>query len=235
MTEIIAFGLSWQSRYSSGSRGKQARGYSEHRESCPSDQNQLIGPPQLLIPGLPQLSLGWELVWGPPGTYSPDCLESPTPGAYTSEGSPFSSLVLCRQGPEPEAAQMPEGNPAWDAPPFHSNNKSSPLHLGFSAHFSSGCFRADLTAIVGASVFWMPLWFFVSAYLPPHILYRNIPSEPIATVFLKDWFSPNTCFCNLRQISGADWVRNLSFKIISSSVISGSMSLNTWRASSSLF
>ena len=50
-------------------------------------------------------------VWGPPGTFSPDCLESPTPGAYTSEGSLSSSVVLCRPDLEPRAAQMPEGNP----------------------------------------------------------------------------------------------------------------------------
>ena len=29
-------------------------------------------------------------MWGTPGTFSPDCLESPTPGAYTLEGSLFS-------------------------------------------------------------------------------------------------------------------------------------------------
>ena len=26
-------------------------------------------------------------MWGPPGTFSPDCLESPTPETYTSGGS----------------------------------------------------------------------------------------------------------------------------------------------------
>ena len=30
------------------------------------------------------------------GTFGPDCPESPTPGAYTLEGSLFSSMVLFR-------------------------------------------------------------------------------------------------------------------------------------------
>ena len=43
-------------------------------------RNRRIGPPQLLILGVPQVQLGQELVWGPLGTFSPDCLESLTPG-----------------------------------------------------------------------------------------------------------------------------------------------------------
>ena len=41
MTEIIASGWSWQSHYSSGSGGKWTRGFSEHRESCPSVQKKI--------------------------------------------------------------------------------------------------------------------------------------------------------------------------------------------------
>ena len=51
-------------------------------------------PPQLLIPGLPQVLLEWGLMWGSPGTFSLDCLESPTPGACASEGNLFSNVVL---------------------------------------------------------------------------------------------------------------------------------------------
>ena len=61
-------------------------------------------PPQLLIPGVPQVLLGWELVWGPRGTFSPDCLESPTQETYASGGSLSSSVVLCRPDMEPGAA-----------------------------------------------------------------------------------------------------------------------------------
>ena len=58
--------------------------------------NQPIGPPQLLIPGVPQVKLGQVLVWGSPGIFSPDCLESPTPETYASGESLSSSVVLCR-------------------------------------------------------------------------------------------------------------------------------------------
>ena len=61
-------------------------------------------PPQLLIPGVPQVKLEQELVWGPPGTFSPDGLESPTSETYTSEGSLSSSVVLCRLDMEPGVA-----------------------------------------------------------------------------------------------------------------------------------
>ena len=33
-------------------------------------------------------------MWGPRGTFSPCCVENPSPGAYTLEGSLFSSVVL---------------------------------------------------------------------------------------------------------------------------------------------
>ena len=48
--------------------------------------------------------LGWELVWGPPGTFSPDCLESPTPETYASGGSLSFSVILCRPDMELGAA-----------------------------------------------------------------------------------------------------------------------------------
>ena len=40
-------------------------------------------------------------MWGPPGTFSPDCLESPTLETYASGGSLSSSVVLCRPDMEP--------------------------------------------------------------------------------------------------------------------------------------
>jgi len=82
MTEIITLGSYRESHYSSGSGGKQARGFSEHRESCPSVQKEIdwIGPPPLLTPGVPQILLEQGLVWGPLSTFSPDCPESPSPG-----------------------------------------------------------------------------------------------------------------------------------------------------------
>ena len=40
-------------------------------------------------------------MWGPPGTFSPDCLESLTPETYASGGSLSSNVVPCRPDVEP--------------------------------------------------------------------------------------------------------------------------------------
>ena len=48
--------------------------------------------------------MDWQLVWGPPGTFSPDCLESLTPETYASGESLSSSVVLYRPDMEPGAA-----------------------------------------------------------------------------------------------------------------------------------
>ena len=40
-------------------------------------------------------------MWGPLGIFIPDCLESPTPETYASEGSLSSSVVLCRLNMDP--------------------------------------------------------------------------------------------------------------------------------------
>ena len=69
-----------------------------------SNRKSTDWPPQLLIPWAPGVLLGQELVWGPPGTFSPDCPETPTPGASTSEGSLSSSVVLYRPDREQGAA-----------------------------------------------------------------------------------------------------------------------------------
>ena len=50
----------------------------------------------LLIAGAPQVLLGQGLVWGSLGTFSLDCPESLTPGAYASEGNLFSGVALYR-------------------------------------------------------------------------------------------------------------------------------------------
>ena len=43
-------------------------------------------------------------MWGPLGTFSPDCLESPNPETYASGGSFSSSVGLCR--PDIEKGQL---------------------------------------------------------------------------------------------------------------------------------
>ena len=68
-------------------------------------------------------------------------------------------------------------------PPFHSNNKSVPFHL-VPLGILLRLFQSRSNSNAGASVFPWSFFFFAS-YFPPHILYHNIPSEPVATVFLK--------------------------------------------------
>ena len=54
------------------------------------------------------MRLGWELLWGPLGTFSPHCLEGLTPEACVSEGILFSSVVICRPDMELRVAYVPE-------------------------------------------------------------------------------------------------------------------------------
>ena len=74
-------------------------------------------------------------------------------------------------------------------PPFHSNNKPIPFHLGPSKHFSQA---------------------FIFLLIFSTVIYHLSQLQQ----FFKDWFDTNACFYNSWQISGVDWVRNLSFKII---------------------
>ena len=207
MPEITALGSSRQPHFSSGLGGKQTRGFSEQKVAPVSKRDRRIGPPELLIPGASQVLLGWELVWGSRGTFSPNCPESLTPGAYTSGGSLSSSEVLYGAGGGLDV----KGNPAWGAPPFHSNNKSISFRLGFSGYFSSGYFRTDLTAMLGLQSFpgLFCLWFSSLYCLPYYTIWAT------CNRLSKDWFGPYICFCNLWQISGANWVSYLFFKVIS--------------------
>ena len=97
MPEITALGSSRQPHFSSGLGGKQTRGFSEQKVAPVSKRDQRIGPPELLIPGASQVLLGWELVWGSRGTFSPNCPESLTPGAYNSGASLYFSVFLHNQ------------------------------------------------------------------------------------------------------------------------------------------
>ena len=83
---------------------KVGQGFSKLPQ-CPKGNWQIAPPPpQLLISRVPQVQLGQELVWGPPVTFSPDCLESLTPETYASKGSLSSSVVPCRPDMEPGEA-----------------------------------------------------------------------------------------------------------------------------------
>ena len=104
MTEVIAFGLSspimvmdWEESGPGASLSTEKFAQIFKRKSTHS-LPPTPHPPhtQLLIPRFPQVLLGRELVWGPQGIFSPDCLESLTPGTYISADRLLSSVVLCR-------------------------------------------------------------------------------------------------------------------------------------------
>ena len=121
-------------------------------------------------------------MWGPPGTFGPDCLESLTPGAYTSEGSLFSSMAVCR--PDMELGQLRCLRAFLLEMPFLSTVITSPslftwVSLGillrlFQSRYNSLCWGFSLLPD-----------FFVFSYFIPYILYHNILSEPAVTVLLK--------------------------------------------------
>ena len=137
-----------------------------------SKRNRLIGPPQLFntqgssgvirtgacvrTPGHLQAQLSWES----------------SPGGLHRGGQSLLQHGPLQTGPRAGDGLIPEGNPTWDAPPFHSNSKFIPFYLGSSGHFSSGCFTTDLTAIVGASVFCLVLF----------CLFSSLYSLPLYTV-----------------------------------------------------
>ena len=162
MTEIIAFGSSWQSHYSSGLGEKWTRGFSEHRESFLGVQKESTDWPPTVIN-----------TWGSSGIIrmaacvgTPRHPQSQLPWESNPWGLHLRGQSLLQCGPL-QTGHGARGSldPDWDTPPFHSDNKSFPFHLGPSGHFSSGCFRADLTAVAGASVFGLVL--FSSSYSLP--------------------------------------------------------------------
>ena len=100
----MAFGSSRQHHYGAVDQEESRPGALVSTEKVAlMSKRKLNGSPQLLIPGVPQVSLEWGFVWGPLGTFSPKCLESPTPGPFPSEGSLFFSMVLC--SPDKESGE----------------------------------------------------------------------------------------------------------------------------------
>ena len=95
--------------------------------------------------------------------------------------------------------------------PLLSTIVTSPsLFTGDLWAFLLRLFQSRFNNHVGASASCLVLF---ASYFPPYILYYNTPPKPVVS-FSKDQFGPNACFQNLQQMSGEDWVRNLSFKII---------------------
>ena len=117
------------------------------------------------------------------GPWAPSVLIalSLTAGAYPSEGSLFSSMVLCRLGTSQGWLRCLRAIPLEVPPPIHSNIKSIPFYPGSLWAFSLRLFQSWSNSHFGASSF---AWFVFFTF-PPHILYHNRLSESVATDYLK--------------------------------------------------
>ena len=129
-------------------------------------------------------------MWGPPGTFSPDCLESPTPETYASGGS------LSPRRPTPlGAVSLPVWSFAADQTwsqgrlrclraiplevPLLSTVIANPsLFTWAPLGVFLGCLRTFFIAIAKASTF--SFVFFL-----PFFPYHNRLSEPVVTEYLK--------------------------------------------------
>ena len=107
-------------------------------------------------------------MWGPLGTFSPDCLESPTPGPYTLEGSFLSSVVLCRPDMELGGRLKHLRVILLEVSLLSTVIASPSLFTWVPLGSFSGKFKADLKVIVQASVF--PSLFMTLLLLLPAII-----------------------------------------------------------------
>ena len=114
-------------------------------------------------------------MWGPQGTFSLDCLESPTPKTYSSGGSLSSSVVLCR----PDMGQLRCLRAIPLEVPLLSTVIANPsLFTWAPLGVFLGCLRTFFIAIAKASTF--SFVFFL-----PFFPYHNRLSEPVVTEYLK--------------------------------------------------
>ena len=121
-------------------------------------------------------------MWGPPGTFSPDCHESPTPETYASRGSLSSSVVLCRLDMEPGQLRCLRAIPL--EMPLLSTVIASPslftwALLGIFLRLFKNVFHSH------GEGFCLFLCLFFAFLSFSHILYHNRLSEPVVTEYLK--------------------------------------------------
>ena len=107
---------------------------------------------------------------------------------------------------------------------FHSHYEGFCLILclslpffGFHSHYKGFCLFLCLS---------LPLFLF--------LILITIIDWASCNRLSKNWYGPYVHFDNLQQISRANWLRNLSFKITFPSSLSGSISVNLSRAFLSL-
>ena len=176
------FGSSRQPLYGSGAGGKQARGL-QWAESCPSVQKKIDWLAAHSYNSQGSSSVTWMgACVGTPGHLQSQLSWESDPWGLHLGGQ---SLLWC--GPLQTGHGAWGGLDAWGQscsryPPFHSNNKSVPFHLGPSGHFSQAVSEQVWQPLLGFQSF---AWFFFASYFPPFIIYHDIPTEPAVTVFLK--------------------------------------------------
>ena len=129
-------------------------------------------------------------MWGPPGTFSLDCLESPTLETYASGGSLSSSVVLCRPDMELGGGG---GEGVWlrclraiplEVPLLSTIIASPSLFtwapLGIFLRLFKNIFHSHGEGFrLFLCLFFAFLFFFF------HISYHNRLSEPVVTEYLK--------------------------------------------------
>ena len=116
-------------------------------------------------------------MWEPPGTFSPDCLESLTPETYASGGSLSSSVVLGGGGQLRCLRAIPLEVPLLSTV-IASPSLFTWAPLGIFLRLFKNVFHSH------GEGFRLFLSFF--AFLSfPHIPYHNRLSEPVVTEYLK--------------------------------------------------
>ena len=132
-------------------------------------------------------------MWEPPRTLIPDCLESLTPGAYTTEDSLFSiwsfadrtwsqGRLRCLRA---ILLEMPILSTVIPSPSLFTWVTVGIFLRLFQSRSNSHCWGFSL--LTGS-------FFFFLVYFHPHILYCNIPSEPVATDYIKTDFVQTPVF-----------------------------------------
>ena len=160
------FGSSKQPLYGSGAGGKQARGL-QWAESCPSVQKKIdwLAAHSYNTQGSSVTRMG--ACGGTPGHLQSQLSWESDPWGLHLGGQ---SLLWC--GPLQTGHGAWGGLDAWGQscsryPPFHSNNKSVPFHLGPSGHFfrlfpsRSNSLCWDLSLLPGS---FLPLIFLLLLY-----------------------------------------------------------------------
>ena len=212
------FCSSRQSYYSSGSGGKWSRGFSEHRESCPSVQNKLTDwfptPPP---PGInTQDSSGvirMEACVGTPGYLQSRLSWESDPWGLHLRGQSFLqySLLVFADGTWSWGQLRCLGAILLEMPVLSTVITSPSLFTWVPLDIFLRLFQRRSNSHAGISVYYLVLFFFFLLLIFILICSTIIYSLSQLQQFFKDRFGAIACFHNLRQISGTKSDKSLFF------------------------